>query len=42
MNFIIPLVYIITLITFVKTEFIYSCTEKKTIALTVSFFLKFY
>jgi len=34
MNTLISLVFIITLISFVKTEFIYSCTEKNTIALT--------
>jgi len=35
MNYFVQFILSITLITLVKTEFIYSCTEKKTIALTV-------
>jgi len=37
MNYFIQLVLIVTLIAFAETEFIYSCTEDKTIALTVKY-----
>ncbi len=42
MNYFIQFILIITFITFAKTDFIYSCTENKTIALTVKYIIIIY